>query len=88
MFRDYEGPPLQLTKEKDENMDQQLNLPFKNEERNKLILFQIEEIETHMSADDFQRDFFESLAQQYGEKQSLSEKQMECLNRIYERVTG
>ena len=52
-----------------------------------LIEFQIEEIETLMEADDFQRDFFESLSEQFASKQWLSEKQMACLKKIYDRVT-
>lgn len=41
-----------------------------------------------MRADDFQRDFFESLASQFQDRGRLSEKQFESLRRIYERVTG
>ena len=54
----------------------------------KLINFWIDEIEMSMDLNDFQRDFFESLSDQFAMKGYLSEKQVECLKKIYERVTG
>ena len=53
----------------------------------KAAVFMLEEIETYMRSDDFQRDFFESLNDQFTDKGHLSEKQMESLTKIYERVT-
>lgn len=56
-------------------------------EQSKLAAHLITEITGDMREDDFQRDFFESLSDQFVERGHLSEKQMEALNRIYERVT-
>lgn len=56
-------------------------------EQSKLAAHLITEITADMREDDFQRDFFESLSDQFVERGRLSEKQMEALNRIYERVT-
>ena len=41
---------------------------------NELIEFQISEIESEMDDNDFQRDFFESLCEQFIKKKFLSEK--------------
>ena len=48
----------------------------------------ISEIRDTMEENDFQRDFFESLVDQFEERSSLSDKQYECIRRIYDRVTG
>lgn len=53
----------------------------------KLVQFQIDEISDHMSDRDFQRDFFESLKDQWEEREWLSGPQQESLGKIYERVT-
>lgn len=57
------------------------------EDEIKLIGHMIDEIEMHMKENDFQRDFFDSLYNQYVNKAFLSPKQVESLQRIYERVT-
>jgi hypothetical protein len=54
----------------------------------KAMAFMITEIREHMSERDFQRDFFESMADQFEASGSLSAKQKDCLFRIHERVTG
>lgn len=51
------------------------------------ISFKLTEIAANMKEDDFQRDFFESLQEQFERKEWLSEKQLLSLDRIYERVT-
>lgn len=48
----------------------------------------ITEIEIHMKADDFQRDFFESLNDQFQKRGHLTVPQLAALQRIYERVTS
>lgn len=53
----------------------------------KLTQFQLDEIEANMRDNDFQRDFFESLKDQWEEKEWLSDKQRASLTTIYERVT-
>lgn len=53
------------------------------------VKFQISEIEQHMKEDDFQYEFFHSLKDQYENTwRRLTEKQIESLNKIYERVTN
>lgn len=52
------------------------------------IRFYIETLREEMAAEDFQRDFFESLCDQFEEKDFLSDKQVACLSRMYERVTS
>ena len=59
-----------------------------NKEKQVASLFMCEEIESAMKADDFQRNFFDSLHEQVLKGRVLSEKQYECLERIHERVTG
>lgn len=71
---------------------EQLLLPFPNiirthTEQQQLITFWLEEIEDHIWSEDFQYDFFESLQKQFYQIQWLSDKQIECLGRLYERVT-
>jgi len=56
-------------------------------ERNKLIHFWFDEVQCCMREDDFQRDFYESLQAQFYDKGTLSVKQTESLQRMYERVT-
>lgn len=56
-------------------------------EHQKLAAHLISEIGDSMRDDDFQRDFFDSLTDQFERGGHLSEKQMESLNKIYERVT-
>ncbi len=51
------------------------------------IQFYLDEIEKNMNEGDFQRDFYESLCEQFENKKSLSEKQMESVVRMYDRVT-
>lgn len=58
-----------------------------NREVRKLIAFQISEIREMMREGDFQRDFFESLCDQFERNNYLSDKQRECLERMYERIT-
>lgn len=58
-----------------------------NAEGQKAIAFWISEIEENMSERDFQRDFFESLNDQFAKRRSLSPKQITALKKIYERVT-
>jgi hypothetical protein len=53
-----------------------------------LIQHMMDEIEACMQDNDFQREFFESLADQWSEKAFLSDKQFASLERIYERVTN
>lgn len=57
------------------------------DERQKLVEFWISEIEGCIRSNDFQRDFFESVAAQFWDKNTVSDKQFEALRRIYERVT-
>lgn len=47
----------------------------------------IKEIGDEMSERDFQRDFFESVADQFEKKGFVTDNQLAALNRIYERVT-
>lgn len=47
----------------------------------------ITEIRENMSERDFQRDYFESVADHFEQTDRISEKQLAALNRIYERVT-
>jgi hypothetical protein len=56
-------------------------------EEQKALQFMIDEIFENMKEDDFQRDFFESLSTQYTQRESLSAKQVACIEKIYERVT-
>jgi len=58
-----------------------------NQEEHKAVAYFISEIEMNMSEDDFQRDFFESLSDQFTKRNSLSPKQIESLKKMYERVT-
>lgn len=53
-----------------------------------LMAFWVTEINCHMSASDFQRDFFDSLEGQFVSSGSLTEKQRDSLQKIYERVTS
>ncbi len=63
-------------------------MKFKDaEDRAKGIAALISEIETNMSERDFQRDFFESLCKQFQDTNRLSDKQIECLEKMYGRVT-
>lgn len=55
--------------------------------QHQLVAHLINEIEDNMRENDFQRDFFESLSDQYNKQNFLSQKQIDALNRIYERVT-
>ena len=58
-----------------------------NDEKIK-VDFYFEEIDASMKENDFQRDFYESIRDQWEKKQWLSEKQIAALNKIYERVTS
>ena len=58
------------------------------EQDKKNVLYWMEEIELEMDDGDFQRDFFESLKDQFEAKSFLSEKQYQSLQKIYERVTA
>ena len=51
------------------------------------IDFYIKEIEKIMPESDYQLQFFESLKSQFEKWQSLSPKQIYCLDQIYARVT-
>lgn len=53
-----------------------------------LIAFHITEIDQFMSESDFQRDFFESLRDQFYKNSHLTPKQRESLQRMYERLTA
>jgi len=55
----------------------------KETERAECISFYISEIDDYMRASDFQFEFFTSLKEQWQEKQSLSEKQYEALEKMY-----
>ncbi len=57
-------------------------------DRQKLISYWLSEVADVMREDDFQRDFFESLQDQFERRHDLSDKQIECLQRMYERITG
>lgn len=57
-------------------------------ERVQIIDFWLDEISDVLSDDDFQREFFESLFDQFSVKGSLSDRQFESLRKIYERVTA
>jgi hypothetical protein len=50
--------------------------------------YYVKEIEGCIDEQDFQAEFFSSLADQWVKKSHLSPKQMACLQRIYGRVTG
>ncbi len=56
-------------------------------ERAEAISLMLKEIESEMREEDFQRDFFESLQNQFYDRGSLSEKQFASLEKIYNRVT-
>lgn len=58
-----------------------------NQEQKDLIEFWCSAIEEGMSKTDVQREFFASLCIQFDEKEWLSDKQIACLRRMYERVT-
>lgn len=58
-----------------------------SKEEKEAISFKLTEIAANMKEDDFQRDFFESLQEQFERKEWLSDKQLLSLDRIYERVT-
>lgn len=59
-----------------------------NKKENESVQFWLDEIEENMGAEDFQRYLFESIQSQYIERGRLSEKQIEVIKRIYERVTS
>lgn len=61
--------------------------PREQSERQKLIGFWITEIRDAISEKDFQWEFFDSLAEQFERRKDLSDRQVDCLWRIYERVT-
>lgn len=50
--------------------------------------FYIKEIEKIISESDYQYSFFTSLQSQFEKFQSLSEKQLYCLDQMYERLTS
>lgn len=54
----------------------------------KLCAHFIVEINSFMKSDDFQLRFFASLEDQFESKGFLSEPQLECLRKIYDRVTS
>jgi len=56
-------------------------------EREKAIAFTIREIEENMSSRDYQREFFESVSNQFERTHSISDKQLMALQKIYNRVT-
>ncbi len=61
---------------------------FKCSEEDKIkIDFYIKEIEKSMPDTDYQLQFFESLKSQFEKWQSLSEKQIYCLDQMYMRIT-
>jgi len=60
----------------------------KETEDQKAITYWIDEIQMNMRERDFQRDFFESLCDQFYKKGTLSFAQIASLKKIYERVTG
>lgn len=57
------------------------------DDQKKLVEYQLLAIEENMSERDFQRNFFEDLKQQFTTWRRLTQRQMEALNRMYERVT-
>lgn len=57
------------------------------EDQRTLVRFLIGEIEENMRANDVQRDFFESLCDFFDKRNFLTEKQIESLKRLHERVT-
>lgn len=57
------------------------------QERFTLITHYIDEINKKMLETDFQRNFFQSLEEQFLTRKRLSDKQFACLEQIYERVT-
>lgn len=59
----------------------------KQGERQRVISVLLEEVEDSMRSDDFQREFFESLQDQFHRRHDLSDKQIDCLRRMYDRVT-
>ncbi len=61
---------------------------LKGKAREDSIQTLLSEIEDSMSERDFQRDFFESLSDQFNRKQYLSDKQVESLQKMYDRVTS
>lgn len=58
-----------------------------DENRRVLTAHLINEINDEMSERDFQRDFFESVHDQFLKKGFVTDNQLAALNRIYERVT-
>jgi hypothetical protein len=62
---------------------------FKCSEEDQIkIDYYIKEIEKSMPETDFQLQFFESMKSQFEKWQSLSPKQIYCLDQIYERITN
>lgn len=57
-------------------------------ERQKKISTLLAEIEDSMRESDFQREFFESLQDQFHRRFDLTDKQIECLERMQERIIG
>lgn len=57
-------------------------------DKKELIEHLIKEVSGVISDDDFQSEFFDSLADQYVVRGWLSEKQIDALKRIYERLSG
>lgn len=58
-----------------------------SEGKYELVAHLINEIEMYMRDDDFQRDFFDSVHDQFDNGKPLSQKQIDALHKIYERVT-
>lgn len=59
---------------------------FKHDQE-KIVGYYIDEIDSYIDTKDFQYDFFSSLYDQYVRGLKLSDKQVESLKKIYERVT-
>lgn len=55
-------------------------------ERQKKISTLLSEIEESMREEDFQREFMESLQDQFHRRFDLTDKQIDCLERMHERV--
>lgn len=53
-----------------------------------IVGFMLSEIEEMMESNHYQRDFFESIKDQFVEKEWLSDKQIASLKGLYERVTS
>lgn len=60
----------------------------KRAERQNLINHLLSSVEESMREDDFQRDFFESLTTQFHHKFDLSDRQIECLQKMRDRLDG